>query len=131
MLYDIGLTTKQVHSLDVGGLEDLEPHWPTWISNQRKKAYLRHESFGLPQWFLTDLENYLEKYFPLVPKNYKPVILTGEYTLFNLLFDKSKPDALSGMIDLGDGMIGPATYDLLGPAFFSMRGASRTLGELF
>ena len=47
------------------------------------------------------------------------VILTGEYTPTNLLV---QGDRLVGMFDFGDGLVGPAPYDWLGPLCFLAAG---------
>src|SRR5262249_12073003 len=59
-------------------------------------------------------------------------ILTGEYTPFNLLVAATDSGArLTGMIDLGDAMIGPREYDLLGPSLFLAAGDNTLLRTLF
>jgi aminoglycoside phosphotransferase (APT) family kinase protein len=46
-------------------------------------------------------------------------MLTGEFTPFNLLAEGAQ---LSGMIDFGDGLVGPREYDWLGPLCFFVEG---------
>ena len=56
------------------------------------------------------------------------VILTGEYTPFNLLHQGS---GLSGMFDFGDGLVGPHEYDWLGPLCFLAAGDAARIDALF
>jgi hygromycin-B 7''-O-kinase len=58
----------------------------------------------------------------IIPSDFKAVILTGEYTPFNLMTDRRTDHALTGMIDFGDTMIGYHEYDLLGPSVFLCEG---------
>jgi hygromycin-B 7''-O-kinase len=50
------------------------------------------------------------------------VILTGEYTPFNLLHQGG---GLSALFDFGDGLVGPREYDWLGPMCFLAAGTRR------
>lgn len=60
------------------------------------------------------------------------VLLTGEYTPFNLLVERDAGGwRLSGMIDFGDAMIGPRDYDFLGPSMFSCGGDPLLIAALF
>ncbi|MBK9682361.1 MAG: phosphotransferase, partial [Betaproteobacteria bacterium] len=56
------------------------------------------------------------------------VILTGEYTPFNLLYQGGK---LSAMFDFGDGLVGPREYDWLGPMCFLAAGDASRLDAFF
>ena len=56
------------------------------------------------------------------------VILTGEYTPFNLLHQGS---GLSAMFDFGDGLVGPREYDWLGPLCFLAAGDAARIDALF
>ncbi len=56
------------------------------------------------------------------------VILTGEYTPFNLLYQGGK---LSAMFDFGDGLVGPREYDWLGPMCFLAAGDAARIDAFF
>jgi hygromycin-B 7''-O-kinase len=50
-------------------------------------------------------------------------LLTGEYTPFNLLFNKENNKwKLTGVIDFADSFLGDHEYDLLGPILFMFNG---------
>jgi hygromycin-B 7''-O-kinase len=56
------------------------------------------------------------------------VILTGEYTPFNMLYEGS---GLSAMFDFGDGLVGPREYDWLGPLCFLAAGDAAHVDAFF
>ena len=123
LLGNIGALMAQVHALPVPPpLRDLPPEWGGFLEMQRRGARSRHQRLGMPSWLL----NAVSLDFELPDPH---VLLTGEYTPFNLLVDEN--DALSGMIDFGDAMIGPASYDLLGPLLFLAAGDARQVAALF
>jgi hygromycin-B 7''-O-kinase len=57
---------------------------------------------------------------PLPPFE-RQVILTGEYTPMNLMFD-SLTSKVCGMFDFGDGLVGAPQMDWLGPLCFLAAG---------
>ncbi|MDQ3234514.1 MAG: aminoglycoside 3'-phosphotransferase/choline kinase family protein [Pseudobdellovibrionaceae bacterium] len=123
ILTDIGRIMARVHAVPVGGLADLPPSWSEFFSRQIGACRGRHERLGMPDWFTQNVEAFVQKSLPLLPSVIKPVILTGEYTPFNLLaFDTERVQTIAGMIDFGDAMIGYHEYDLLGPLLFSCEG---------
>ena len=88
------------------------------------EAYGRQQRTGLPAHLLGQLESFLQG---PVPEG-QDVILTGEYTPFNLLHQGS---GLSGMFDFGDGLVGPHEYDWLGPLCFLAAGDAARIDALF
>jgi hygromycin-B 7''-O-kinase len=77
----------------------------------------------MPAWFLDQVDAFVQNNRHRLPAAFKPVILTGEYTPFNLLVPHApRVSRISGMIDFGDAMIGYHEYDLLGPLLFSCEG---------
>ena len=101
-----------MHALPVAEQALLAPRWPDFLAGQRAQCAARQQRTGLPAHLLAQLEAFLDGPVPEGPD----VLLTGEYTPMNLLVDAQ--DGLSGMFDFGDGLIGPAAYDWLGPLCF-------------
>jgi len=131
-LHQIGSLIAEVHRINIGPLAELEPKWSLFISQQRKKAYARHEKLGLPIKFLEGIEHYLDENYGLIPSTFESVILTGEYTPENILVKKNGADfCIEGLIDFGDVMVGLPEYDLLGPSTFLAAGDPNRLMSLF
>ena len=124
MLHQTGRIMSEIHSLPVGDLTNLEPRWQDFIRRQCDTFPARHRRFGMPEWLLRDLDTYVNGALPALPPDPEKVILTGEYTPFNLLADKTETGSwvISGMIDFGDAMTGFREYDLLGPCTFLCAG---------
>lgn len=119
ILYAIGQTMAETHAVPIGDLASLKPNWGEFITNQAKVARNRHEKKGMPKHLLEQLDAWVSAALPLLDNANTRVILTGEYTPFNLLVSQSGDDYhLSSMIDFGDSMIGFPEYDLLGPVTF-------------
>lgn len=131
VLTDIGCIMARVHTIDVGELADLPPRWSEFFPAQIQACRARHERLGMPRWFLDHVDAFVRKNLALLPPEFQPVILTGEYTPFNLLVaDTPRVSGISGMIDFGDAMIGYSEYDLLGPLLFSCEGRADWVAAL-
>jgi hygromycin-B 7''-O-kinase len=124
-LRTIGRTAAEVHSLPLGPMPGFAPPWPLFLQGQRERCALRQQRTGLPQHLLDQLPAFLQA--GPVPSS-PDVILTGEYTPFNLLHDGR---ALSGMFDFGDGLVGPREYDWLGPLCFLAEGRAERVDAFF
>jgi hygromycin-B 7''-O-kinase len=132
VLAQVGHLMAAVHALPVGDLHDLPPRWDTFLPDQIRGCRARHARLGAPAWVVDHIDDFVPEALQAVDLAADPVILTGEYTPFNLLFQRSNgAPELSGMIDLGDAMIGPPAYDLLGPAVFLAGGDPALLAALF
>ena len=120
LLAAIGRLAAEVHALPVDGIAALAPRWTDFVQGQRAGCLRRQTRTGLPAHLLGQLEAFVAGPLPTGPD----VILTGEYTPFNLLVapTPSGAMALSGMFDFGDGLVGPAAYDWLGPLCFLAAG---------
>ncbi|MCY7315155.1 MAG: aminoglycoside 3'-phosphotransferase/choline kinase family protein [Rubrivivax sp.] len=124
LLQTLGALGAQVHRLPADTPKDRAPRWDHFIAGQRALCHGRQQRTGLPAHLLAQLPAFLDGPLPEGPD----IILTGEYTPMNLLVQGAH---LSGMFDFGDGLLGPAPYDWLGPlAFFSRRPGSALPGFL-
>lgn len=131
VLTDIGRIMARVHTVPVGDLHDLPPLWSEFFPAQIRGCRARHERLGMPRWFLDQVDAFVQNNLSLLPDSFSSVILTGEYTPFNLLVsDSARVDRISGMIDFGDAMIGYREYDLLGPLLFSCEGRADLVAAL-
>jgi hygromycin-B 7''-O-kinase len=125
LLHDIGRLAAEVHALPVGSMAALAPAWPDFLQRQRERCHHRQQRTGLPAQLLVQLEAFLAA--GPVPAG-PDVILTGEYTPFNLMSDGRR---LTGMFDFGDGLVGPREYDWLGPLCFLAAGHAARIDALF
>ena len=124
VLRTIGRLSAEVHALPLGPMPALAPGWADFLQGQRERCHGRQQRTGLPTQLLAQLGSFLQGPVPEGPD----VILTGEYTPFNLLHLGS---GLSGMFDFGDGLVGPRAYDWLGPLCFLAAGDASRVDALF
>lgn len=128
LLHRLGALAAEVHArpaADVAAVAGHAPAWSEFIAGQRERCYLRQQRTGLPEHLLAQLPAFLDGPLPEGPD----VILTGEYTPMNLLVDER--GRLAGMLDFGDGLIGPRAYDWLGPMCFFGAGHPQRLRAFF
>ncbi len=131
LLGQIGSTMAAVHRLPLGELASLPPEWGSFIQNQKANCRKRHSSLGVPPWFEQGLDDLVREWGP-ENKAGDRVLLTGEYTPFNILAQRDATGwQLTGMIDFGDAMVGPPAYDFLGPSTFSCAGEPLLVAALF
>ena len=122
MIEQIGSTMAAVHRLPLDELGSLPPEWGSFLRNQKVNCRNRHASLGVPPWFERGLADLVREWAPENAAEDR-VLLTGEYTPFNLLVQRNATSwELTGMIDFGDAMVGPRDYDFLGPSMFSCAG---------
>lgn len=123
----LGALARQVHALPVGGMAALAPPWGEFLARQRAGCHGRQQRTGLPAHLLAQLDAFLDGPLPIAPGE-PDVLLTGEYSPMNLLVQGER---LSGMFDFGDGLVGPAAYDWLGPLCFLAAGSRRAVDAYF
>jgi hygromycin-B 7''-O-kinase len=124
-LHHIGRTAAEVHALPVDPIRPLAPAWPAFLRGQVERCAHRQQRTGLPAHLLAQLAGFLDA--GRVPSG-PDVLLTGEYTPFNLMTDGRQ---VSAMFDFGDGLIGPREYDWLGPMCFLAAGHAQRLDVFF
>jgi hygromycin-B 7''-O-kinase len=131
LLRQVGALIARVQTLDPGPIAAIGPRWDDFLAVQRAGCHARHARLGLPPPLLAELDAYLDRVIPAIPRAVAPVILTGEYTPMNLLVMRCTGRwQLTGLIDFGDVWSGIAEYDLLGPATFLAAGDAARLGAL-
>jgi hygromycin-B 7''-O-kinase len=118
LLRQLGELAGAAHALGAGDMARHAPPWQAFIAGQRQRCAARQQRTGLPPHLLAQLSGFLDGPLPEGP----PVMLTGEYTPFNLMADADGSGCLVGMFDFGDGLVGPAAYDWLGPLCFLCAG---------
>jgi hygromycin-B 7''-O-kinase len=127
VLRQIGHLAAQVHALPLGDLpaQAQAPGWAAFLKEQHSRCHARQQRTGLPAHLLHQLAGFLQGDLPGLATG-SAVLLTGEYTPMNLLVQLPAAGAeapvLSGMFDFGDGLVGPAAYDWLGPLCFLAAG---------
>ena len=114
VLRTIGRLAAEVHALPLGPMPALAPRWADFLQGQRERCHGRQQRTGLPAHLLAQLEAFLQGPVPEGPD----VILTGEYTPFNLLHQGS---GLSAHVRLRRRPRRPARVRLAGPAVFPGR----------
>ena len=123
VLQAVGRVAAEMHALPTAGLRDLAPEWSAFLQRQRAGCRRRQERTGLPAHLLAQLDAFIAGEVP----QGEAVVLTGEYTPMNLMYR----NGLAGMFDFGDGLIGPAEYDWLGPLCFLAAGHRTRREALF
>lgn len=132
IMASIGELMAAVHASPVGGLADLPPSFDELLTARVSSVRAHHERKGTPQWIVERLDAFVPSALGALDLHTPPVLLTGEYTPFNLLLTEGpSPVRLAAMLDFGDCMIGPAVYDLLGPIVFLGGGDPELLQALF
>ena len=124
VLHTIGRLAAEVHALPLGPMPTLVPCWADFVQGQRERCQARQQRTGLPAHLLAQLESFVQGAVPEGPD----VILTGEYTPFNLLHQGGE---LCAMFDFGDGLVGPREYDWLGPLCFLAAGDAARIDAFF
>jgi hygromycin-B 7''-O-kinase len=128
LLRSLGQLAAQVQAVPVGNQAELAPLWTDFISRQRAQCAARQARTGMPEHLLAQLAAFLDGPLPFQDGD-ADVLLTGEFTPMNLLVDDA--DRLCGLFDFGDGMVGAAAYDWLGPLCFLCDGAPARVAAWF
>ena len=116
LLRTLGALVAEVHALPVGPVAGFAPRWLDFIALQRQRCFTRQQRTGLPAHLLAQLDDFIGG---PVPEGWPTVLLTGEYTPFNLF---TRDHRLVAMFDFGDGLVGAREYDWLGPQCFLVAG---------
>jgi hygromycin-B 7''-O-kinase len=140
LMFQLGKIMAEVHQIPVGELAKLEPQWNKFLATQISECAARHRKIGLSETLVSDMDHYVNLCSRHFPKEFCPVILTGEYTPENVLvvYNDGRKDGrengrwlIKGLIDFGDTMVGFHEYDLIGPCTFLAAGEKQLLDQLF
>ncbi|MFX3673867.1 MAG: phosphotransferase family protein [Paenisporosarcina sp.] len=113
---DLGKLIKQMHTLNIEVYEELDRNFDNWIMDQKKRVKNHHIKTGLASHIIDDVEDFVSSF----ETSSEQVLLTGEYTPFNLIVNRQKDKwTITGLIDFADCFIGEPNYDLLGPILFN------------
>jgi hygromycin-B 7''-O-kinase len=114
LMFEIGKLMAFVHQNSA--VENHQDRWSAFLSQQKENCQARHRGLSMPSWFVEGIPEYIGG----VPEeSFRPVLLTGEYTPFNLLVTEVNGKwKLTGMIDFADAFAGAPEYDLIGPGVF-------------
>jgi hygromycin-B 7''-O-kinase len=119
LLEQIGATMAEAHTLPLGEAAHIEPPWEALFQDQLARCRARHTKLGAPDWVVEHVDAFTKRALDGVALDGPRVLLTGEYTPFNLLVtERDGSVELTGMIDFADSFVGPPHYDLLGPLAF-------------
>lgn len=119
---DLANVIREFHNIPSNQFAKLDVEWQVFINKQYKNMIDHQKNSHLPQELCNTLEEYVDDSYI----NYSPKLklLTGEYTPFNLLFNKVNDKwKLTGVIDFADSFLGDNEYDLLGPILFIFNGS--------
>jgi len=130
---DLGKLIKEVHrSTESINKEDLDS-WNYFLAEQFEKLKEHHKNAGIRDELYEQLIDYVDA--KSIQQTDKLVLLTGEYTPFNLIMNNENGLwKISGLIDFADCFVGNAKYDLLGPIafmFFPTKGLNRIFLESY
>ena len=132
VLWQVGRVIADVQRVPPGELLALGPSWSTFLQVQLSGCRARHQRLGLPHTLLDRLDDLLQEADTVLPRDPRPVILTGEYIPENFLLAREGDGwRVSGLFDFGDVMTGFGEYDLLGPSAFMAAGHSGRVRALF
>ncbi|MED1201768.1 aminoglycoside phosphotransferase family protein [Heyndrickxia acidicola] len=118
---DLGKTILAFHNLSFQNIHYIDIGWEAFIRKQLEQMVEYHQKAGLDEKLLMQLKEYVDS--SIIQFNPKEVLLTGEYTPFNLFMNQVEGNwRLTGVIDFADCFLGDPHYDLLGPILFMFKG---------
>ncbi|MFF2877945.1 aminoglycoside phosphotransferase family protein [Gottfriedia sp. NPDC057991] len=115
--FDLGKIIREIHDATISTKEYDQEHWKQFIMNQLEQVENHHRNNGMNDELFTQLTSYVED--NALQGKEQIVLLTGEYTPFNLIMNKVEDMwRFTGLIDFADCFVGDSKYDLLGPIAF-------------
>ncbi|MFS0636454.1 hypothetical protein AB1K84_11130 [Mesobacillus foraminis] len=81
---DLGKVIAHIHSVPTAGLSEIDIGWKDFMLSRIKVAYEHHQRSGLKSELLEKVLAYMDP--DMI--EFTPVLLTGEYTPYNLLMNK-------------------------------------------
>ncbi|WP_088012165.1 aminoglycoside phosphotransferase family protein [Gottfriedia acidiceleris] len=115
--FDLGKIIREIHDATISTKQEDYHHWNQFMTNQLEQVENHHKNNGMNEEFVNQLTSYVDD--KTFQGNEQIVLLTGEYTPFNLIMNNV--DGMwrfTGLIDFADCFVGNSKYDLLGPIAF-------------
>ncbi len=88
IIRQLGSLIKEVHAISTDGLEEIDCHWETFISQQIRNCVNQHRRRHLAESLVQQIPSYLATIEKSLQTIRKPVLLTGEYTPMNFMVKK-------------------------------------------
>ncbi|GGI15192.1 aminoglycoside phosphotransferase family protein [Gottfriedia solisilvae] len=130
---DLGELIKEVHSATITSDNNEQTAWNHFMNAQYENLAKHHKQNELNEHFQNQLSEYVK--LETLKSSNQLVLLTGEYTPFNLIMNKENGMwKFTGLIDFADCFVGNSTYDLLGPIafmFYPNKGLNRMFLESY
>lgn len=130
---DLGKLIREVHNSTITTNQVELETWNEFLGGQFNRLEGHHKNSELSENLLNQLGGYVKKESIKEPDHL--VLLTGEYTPFNLIMNKVNGMwKITGLIDFADCFVGNPKYDLLGPIafmFYPIKGLNRTFLESY
>lgn len=130
---DLGKLINEVHRSTVTDDKNEQLAWNHFIKGQFENLVDHHKQNELNENLQTQLSDYVNE--ETLKSTNQLVLLTGEYTPFNLIMNKENGMwKFTGLIDFADCFVGNSKYDLLGPIafmFYPNKGLNRIFLESY
>ncbi|MEO1272001.1 MAG: aminoglycoside phosphotransferase family protein, partial [Myxococcota bacterium] len=130
----LGEMVGHIHSLKTDGLApELAIDWAAFTAERLASWRVRQGKLGLPEVWLDELEEWLERETPLYPATFDPVLVTADITDDHVLLaqDSAGRWNVCGFIDFADAMIGYRNYEWPAPCVFMLRQKPEALKAFF
>jgi hygromycin-B 7''-O-kinase len=130
---DLGKLINEVHQSTITLNQVEHSSWQHFLDSQLENLASHHKNAEISDELFSQLSNYVKK--ESLQSSDQLVLLTGEYTPFNLIMNKIDGKwKFTGLIDFADCFVGNAKYDLLGPIafmFYPYKGLNRVFLESY
>jgi hygromycin-B 7''-O-kinase len=119
----LGEVLAELHRVPTVGLAELEADWPALVDERVRGCVERHREQGAAKAWLDQMPAFLASAAPLYPRDFRPVIVSGDVHDYHLLVSEHYGRwQLTGLVDFDDARLGFEEYDLAAPGLFIMAG---------
>jgi hygromycin-B 7''-O-kinase len=122
----LGVAMRELHSQTVLPSEEaLNRDWQAFVGQKAREAIERQRACGAnPEW-LESLPAYISARLPLLPTEFRRVMLHGDIHPGNVLLAKKNGRwRVSGLFDFGDSFCGFHEYEFVAPGVLMVQGRS-------
>ncbi len=121
LINSIGEFIKSIHSIPLNNVLSAKKNWDIFLEKQIKGCSNYHAQQGVPDFFLTQIDEFISHNLPICSEKY--CFISGDIHYWNVLVEEYNGQfKISGFIDYGDSFYGEPEYDFLAPAYFMARG---------